>query len=37
MKRSLAPPRRDKPTGGDGKATSKTMPVKQNEEKVATN
>lgn len=37
MKRSLAPPRSDKPTGGDGKASSKTMPVKQSEEKVMGN
>ena len=37
MKRSLAPPRRDKPTGGDGKNLSKPMPAKQPEEKPNTN
>lgn len=29
MKRSLAPPRRDKPTGGDSKNPPKPMPTKQ--------
>lgn len=33
MKRSLAPPRRDKPTGGDGKNPPKPMPAKQPEDK----
>ena len=28
MKRSLAPPRRDKPAGGDGNVSSKKIPVK---------
>lgn len=37
MKRSLAPPRRDKPTGGDGKNLTKPAPPKPSEEKQATN
>lgn len=33
MKRSLAPPRRDKPAGGDGILSSKKLPGKPGEDK----
>lgn len=37
MKRSLAPPRRDKPTGGDPNAAVKKPPTKPNEERSVVN
>lgn len=33
MKRSLAPPRRDKPTGGDPNTANKKPPVKPSEQR----
>ena len=37
MKRSLAPPRRDKPAGGDPNTAAKKPPAKPSEERSVTN